>query len=557
MVTDVPSKRNLWLVLATLVVLLGLAPVGAYKYYRHVEPSRLSAKARVALDQADYNNAVILARRALQIDPTLQAASLIMAETAEKFHLSEALIWRKRIADFDPTTAHRLQLARSQFLFDRTQEARATLQEIAESNQSTVEFQDLAGTLAMRLKKFDEAATHYEAALKIDPKNNQFAFNRSLAILNIPARHVEARQEFDRLSADSKFRLNAQRVLIRDSIAHNDLPDALERSRKIESEGVIRDQLILCELLLRTHDPEFAGRLQALQKNVSGKPAETSTLISWMNDSGLSAGAVTWIETLPPETLAQPAIAAPLASCYVATKNWPGLIALVKDANWAGLDYLRLTFFARALLEQGDTNGFLARWNAAKSAAAKTPESLRRLYQVGSVWGWKGEVRDLLWMVAEDSKEPAWALSILYKYYDEKHDTRGLHRVFTRMADLEPDNDAVQNNYAMFALLLKSNVDRAFNIAHDLFEKHKTDPSFVSTYAYALYLQDRGDEGLKVLESLGQSQLEEPSTAAYYGILLASTGRVEQARKYLALAKTEEMLPEEVQLLTGAKQTTE
>jgi hypothetical protein len=407
------------------------------------------------------------------------------------------------------------------------------------------------------MKKFDEAAAQYDAALQIEPKNSQYAFNRALALLNLPARRAEAREEFERLSGEAKLRLNAQRVLIRDSIAHRDLADALARSRKIEPEGVIRDQLILCELLLRGHDPQFAEKLHALQQCVAGKAAETSTLISWMNDAGLAADAIKWIESLPAETNAQPAIAAPLASAYVATNNWTGLAALVKDANWAGLDFLRLTFFARALREQGDNDGFLARWNAAKSAAAKTPESLRRLYQVASVWGWKDEVRDLLWMVAEDSKDPAWALSILYKHYDQKKDTRGLHRVFTRMADIEPDNDAVQNNFAMFSLLLKSNVERASFIAHDLAEKHAGDPSFVSTYAYALYLQDRADEALKVLESLGQTQLEEPSTAAYYGILLASSGHVEQARKYLALAKSDEMLPEEVQLLVNARAAAE
>jgi hypothetical protein len=53
------------------------------------------------------------------------------------------------------------------------------------------------------------------------------------------------------------------------------------------------------------------------------------------------------------------------------------------------------------------------------------------------------------------------------------------------------------------------------------------------------------------LQKLKPSQLEQPSIALYYSVLLSATGKASEAAPYLQIARTKgRLLPEEKQLLT-------
>ncbi|MGA2854552.1 MAG: hypothetical protein ABSE90_10545 [Verrucomicrobiota bacterium] len=60
----------------------------------------------------------------------------------------------------------------------------------------------------------------------------------------------------------------------------------------------------------------------------------------------------------------------------------------------------------------------------------------------------------------------------------------------------------------------------------------------MSTYACALHLQGRDQEGPAALQKLKPSQLEQPSVSLYYGVLLRAAGRINEAARFLALAQT-------------------
>jgi hypothetical protein len=72
-----------------------------------------------------------------------------------------------------------------------------------------------------------------------------------------------------------------------------------------------------------------------------------------------------------------------------------------------------------------------------------------------------------------------------------------------------------------------------------------------STYAYALHLQGRTQDGLEAMEKLKKDALEQPSIALYFGVLLSAAGEPDKAAHFLALARSgDTMLPEEKQLLS-------
>jgi Flp pilus assembly protein TadD len=192
-------------------------------------------------------------------------------------------------------------------------------------------------------------------------------------------------------------------------------------------------------------------------------------------------------------------------------------------------------------------------WRAAVSAASKNPKSLNLLARMIVGWGWKNELEELLWSIARGSSDQKWALQLLYRQYQKERDSRGLYRVVSQVLDIDPSDRVAKNNRALLGLLLNLEPILAFKSAQDLYRKDPKNPSFVSTYAFALHCRGQTAEGIRIMSALDRRQLQIPSVAAYYGILLANGGDVEKARKYLDLADQAPLLPEERALVTQAR----
>jgi len=98
--------------------------------------------------------------------------------------------------------------------------------------------------------------------------------------------------------------------------------------------------------------------------------------------------------------------------------------------------------------------------------------------------------------------------------------------------------------------LLKTNLTQACLWAAEAYAQAPTNADVVSTYAYALHLRGRDQDGLAALQKLNPSQLAQPSAALYYGLLLSATGKAGEAAPYLQIARTQgQLLPEEKRLL--------
>jgi predicted Zn-dependent protease len=86
-----------------------------------------------------------------------------------------------------------------------------------------------------------------------------------------------------------------------------------------------------------------------------------------------------------------------------------------------------------------------------------------------------------------------------------------------------------------------------------VYEKAPTNPSYASTYAFSLYLQKKYPEALKVMQQLTQKDLENPSTAGYYGLILKANANMAEAKTFLNLSSNGSLLPEEQALFDQAK----
>ena len=168
-------------------------------------------------------------------------------------------------------------------------------------------------------------------------------------------------------------------------------------------------------------------------------------------------------------------------------------------------------------------------------------------------WGWDREAQDLLTLVANPTDSERAALVTLYQRFARNRDTQGLFESSEAMVRLSPKDDRLRNDYAMYSLLLKHHVVEARAMAKELFERHRSDPAYVSTYAFALYMNSDFENAVKIMSMLSADQLKTPELAGYYAVILVGNDQNDEAMKFFELAKGGKFLPEEEKLIEHSR----
>ena len=215
-------------------------------------------------------------------------------------------------------------------------------------------------------------------------------------------------------------------------------------------------------------------------------------------------------------------------------------------------------FFTRGLFvarvgQLGDAGAADGQWNDAVAKAGVRFGALTTLMGLANRWGLQREREDLLWQITKLFPAERGAWQELERDLFVAGDTRKLNQLYALLLSFFPQNADIKNNLAVTSLLLKTNLNQAYIWAKEVHEQKPDDPGVTSTYAYALHLQGRTQEGLEAMEKLKKETLEQPSIALYFGVLLSASGEPDKAAHFLALARSGgTMLPEEKQLLAGA-----
>ncbi len=543
--------------LAGIPLLLVVASGFGYRAYRKWQPQRLAAQASAFLAKGDYKSAVLSLNRAIQINPKSIPATRAIAELTDKVGSPDALVWRQRMLQLQPgSLPDILAFVAVALRLAEPETASQSLTLVQEQDKQKPEYQAAAGNVAMAAQEFVKAEAHFQQALAAEPNNDNYRFLHAAAQIHLPdlLGQTAARATLEKLAANPKFHLPSLRVIVRDLISGHQPTEALRRSRDIDHDphAGFEDHLVQLDLLFATQDDGFSAHLVKVRAEAAQDPRRVGEVLIWLGRNGLAREGVDWARGLPPEVTETYQAGPALANCYVTLRRWEDLSELVKNHSWRQLDFLRRLYLARALREQGNNSAFLAEWGTALSGAAQKRETLIRLAEVVQAWEWPGELRELLWTAVKQQPDPLWALQLLHRQYADAHDTAGLHQVLGRIVQFDPSNDEAKNNFAMLSLLLKSSIDRAASVAQELYLKNPKEPAFVSTYAYALHLRGHSEEALQLMSALPPQRLEQPSIAAYYGLLLTANGFRDKAATYLDLAKAADLLPEEKELVADA-----
>lgn len=546
-----------------LLLVVGAALVvtgGVYgrRAYRRWAERRFVQKAVAHLDRNEYEEAALAARHVLDRNPNHPEACRVIAELARIYSPSDVLAWRARVVALDPNNLRaRLDWAGEAIARGETSLANDVLLGVPPADRTSVEYHELAAGLAIALRQFPLAYLHFRAALKRDPENPRLRLN--LATLELgsgnPQNVARARALLASLRGEPSVRLLALRALLADALQARDDARAAAIGKELAGapDAAFRDRLLYLGALHRLRSPETAAALAELKKAAARHGADAGELVIWMNNNGMASEAIAWARTLPDDVAHALPLSIAISESLARTGDWNGLRQLLEGVTWREFEPLRLAIISRTSKETGNELGAQFQWRAAVRLAVNQPDLLTALTRFATGWGWRIEAEQILWELANRPMPPRHVLETLYRYYRTQRDTKGLLRITQRIVQLDPTDTVALNNLALFSLLLNTDLDEALKIARDGHTAFPDHPGFSSTYAFALHRRGRTAEGLKVLEALSPAALREPSTAVYYGILLAASGDKARAREYLDLGIAAPLLPPEETLVAAAR----
>ena len=556
-------RFQMW-VAGSIIGLLLLAVAGWFGRipYRHFKEKREAAQAQAFLAKDDYRNALLSARQALRLDPTNVPACRVMTMVADLSHSPVTLDLLRRMVQAEPTVENKLLLASAGMRYQNppyplTAQILDELAVTAAGHATNLaSYQVVAASLALKTRRLTDAETHFEAAAALEPTNRLFELNLAILRLDMTneAKAAASRLVVKKYSTDAQLGSQALRSLVADRLAHKDLAAAKDYSTQLLAgpKATLADQLQQLGILQQLKSGDFAARLQAIQQSSATNALAAAQVAAWMQANSLLAGSVQWLTNLPASVRTQSPVRLALADSYLQSADWRTLRDFAGQGNWGDVEFLRLATVSRAWSQLDVKPVADSNWGAALTEAGSRYGALTALLRLAEQWNLTDKREDLLERIVEKFPQERWAQQALAQSYFTAGKTAELYKLYLRLFTLFPKDESFKNNLAATALLLKTNLEQAGQWAAEVHARTPDNPDRASTYAYALHLEGRDQDGLAVLQKLTPKQLELPSVTLYCGLLLAAAHDT-NATMYLQIAGTQShLLPEEKQLLAEA-----
>jgi hypothetical protein len=555
-----PARLALVIGASALAVALGIISLNyGSKLYRGWHETRLLHRAAAMLQEEKFTQAAQNAREVLTLHPDSLPAFQILAEAAEKQNLEETVSWRTQIARLLPNNpSSQLNLASAALRFGQLDVARKALDHISPADRDTAAFHVVAGWLARAEGNFAEQEEQFAAAVKKEPSNDLYQFN--LAALQIhsaePKKSANARATLDRLSKLAPFRTGALRALLNDAVEGNDLAAADNFAQQLQmSQQVTFGDYLLCLNFYRKLDEKrFHVLLEKVKPFAVRNPSDLASLMDWMNNNGLAAEVVKWIDKLPADKTASPPVSIAIAEAYTNVKNWSRLKRWTGRGLWGEAEYLRLAYHAIAMRQSRQSAAETeALWRSAEQAAYEQPERELDLARLASKWNLQEESEQLWLRVAKNPPMRRQALDALARLYRANNETGKLYDVLQRLHESSPNEAPITADLARLGLNIDQNTKQSQDLAQEAYNRAPNDVDCAVTYAFSLYRLGRAAEGLEIIRKLLAEQLHDPHAAVYVAVLLLDSNQAEAAKEYIDAAEDGEIYIEERKLLEDAR----
>jgi hypothetical protein len=278
--------------------------------------------------------------------------------------------------------------------------------------------------------------------------------------------------------------------------------------------------------------------------------------MDWMNNNGLAAEVLKWMDKLSSSLTSNPPPAIAIAEAFAELKNWSRLKRWTRSGSWGNADHLRLAYQAfgsRQSRQSAADAEFENLWQAAEKAAGEQQDRQGNLARLAAKWNLTIEAERLWLRLAKHATSRREALENLFKIYRTTNNLGKLLDIARQIHHAAPGDVMAKVTYARLAMLLEPNTAQAQELAKEAYDQMPSDTACAITYAFSLYEQGRTHEGLEVLKTLSWGQLHEPHAAAFVAVLLLDDGQADAAREYIDVAEAGRIDIEEKRLLTEAR----
>jgi hypothetical protein len=537
------------------------------KLYEDWRQNRLLHQAAALLQEGKPSEASQTAQELLGRHPDSLPTLYILAEAAEKENLEEAVWRREQIARLLPKDADsQLNLASAALRFGKLDLAREALDRVAPKDRDRAAFHVVAGWLARAEGNLAEQEDQFAAAVKKEPGNDLYQFN--LAALRIhssdAAESTKARDTLQQLTNVAPYRTGALRALLNDAVARDDLTaaDNVAQQLQMSPEVTFGDYLLCLNFYRKLDEKKFRLLLEKVKPFAARNSSDLSSLMEWMNQNGLAADVIKWIDKLPAAQLSSPSTSIAVADAYATGKNWSRLKRWTRSpatAGWGDSDYLRLAYQAIAARQSqargdgGANTEFETLWRSAEQLTNEQPERELALARLASKWELENESEELWQRVAKNPPMRREALEALRRLYRAKNETEKLYDVLQRLHETSPTEAPITADLARLGLDLEQNTERSYQLAKEAHDRAPNEVNCAVTYAFSLSRLGRNSEGLAIIHNLPPDQLHDPHAAVYVALLLAEANQLDGGQEYIAAAEDGKIYPEEKKVLDEAK----
>jgi hypothetical protein len=319
------------------------------------------------------------------------------------------------------------------------------------------------------------------------------------------------------------------------------------------------DYLLCLNFYRKLDEKKFRQLLERVKPFAAHSPGDVAALIDWMNQNGLAADVVEWIEKLPPAQLSSPPVSVVVADAYATAKNWSRLKRFTRTGSWGDADYLRFAFQAIAIqhlrsgVRSSATSEFRKNWQSAYELSGNDSQRELTLARLATKWQLESQAEELWLAIEKDPSMRREALNNLRRIDRGNGETTKLYQVLERLHEISPDEAPITADLARLGLNLEQNVERSHQLAKEAYDRAPNEINCAVTYAFSLYRLGRNAEALDIIQSLPPDQLHDPHAAVYIALVLIEGGKLDAAKEYIGPAENDTIYPEEERLLDEAK----
>ena len=172
---------------AVILIVAGAGVWLGLPAYRASKEKKFATQAMDALLKGENRQAQMSARQVLVLNSNNVTACRVLAELSDLSRSPNALVWRRRVAEIEPTRSNKLVYAACALRYEPAPFP-LTVQTLAElgGGANDVAFQLVSAQLALKQNRIADGEKHLQQAIRLEPANESHRIN--LGVIRLESR---------------------------------------------------------------------------------------------------------------------------------------------------------------------------------------------------------------------------------------------------------------------------------------------------------------------------------------------------------------------------------